>query len=168
MAAVGMMVLLADQLTKLIVLRFLGLTEELIIVNGFFKLVHWTNRGAAWSLFHTFSGSNLWLGLFAILTLVVLFFSRHHFDIHTKGGQIALGLITGGVAGNLVDRLFRGHVIDFLYFYVERRGAPEVGFPAFNIADTAICSGVGLLFLLSWNRQEPAGVNPPERGNAAP
>jgi len=73
-------------------------------------------------------------------------------------GQISLGLIFGGIAGNLVDRFAHGHVIDFLRFYVNRRGAGEIGFPAFNVADTAICTGVGLLFLLSWQKDhDPAG-----------
>jgi signal peptidase II len=63
-----------------------------------------------------------------------------------------LGLIFGGICGNLFDRLLpsRRHVIDFLYFYVIRRDGDEAGFPAFNVADSAICIGVGLLFLLSW------------------
>jgi signal peptidase II len=63
----------------------------------------------------------------------------------------------GGILGNLTDRLLpsRRHVIDFLYFYVNRRGGGEVGFPAFNVADSAICVAVGLLFLLSWQREQP-------------
>jgi signal peptidase II len=61
-------------------------------------------------------------------------------------------LIFGGIVGNLTDRLMpsRNHVIDFLYFYVITRNGEEAGFPAFNVADTAICTGVGLLFLASW------------------
>jgi signal peptidase II len=64
-----------------------------------------------------------------------------------------LGLIFGGIAGNLVDRLIYRHVIDFLRFYLIRRSGEELGFPAFNVADSAICIGVGLLVLLSWKRE---------------
>ena len=145
-------VLACDQLTKLLVLRFLGYAQEKVILDGFFNLVHWGNTGAAWSLFNRFASSNMFLAVFAVLALLVLFATRHHFDVHTKPGQIALGLIFGGIAGNLVDRFLRGHVIDFLYFYVSRRGGGEIGFPAFNVADSAICIGVALLFLLSWQR----------------
>lgn len=155
LAAVALVILFADQLTKWLVLRFLGLADEHVVVSGFFKLVHWTNRGAAWSLFNQMSGSNQWLAVFALLALLVLYFSRHHFDAHLLSGQIALGLIFGGIIGNLVDRFARGHVIDFLYFYLERRGGGELGFPAFNVADSAICTGVVLLFLLSWQKDVP-------------
>ena len=140
-------IIVFDQLTKLAVLKYLGFAEEKVIVDGFFKLVHWGNTGAAWSMF---SGNNGVLAVVAIVAVVVLILSRHHFDVHTLGGQVALGLIFGGIIGNLIDRVRVGHVVDFLYFYVFRRDGTEAGFPAFNIADSAICIGVGLLFLLSW------------------
>jgi signal peptidase II len=72
-------------------------------------------------------------------------------------GQISLGLIFGGIAGNLFDRLHHQRVIDFLRFYLHRRSGEEIGFPAFNIADSAICVGVGLLILISW-KQESQGA----------
>jgi signal peptidase II len=98
------------------------------------------------------------LALVALIALVVLYLSRHHFDSRTLLGQVAFGLIFGGIMGNLIDRLFRGHVIDFLYFYVQQRGG-EVGFPAFNDADSAICTGVGLIFLMTWrNERHPAAA----------
>jgi signal peptidase II len=144
-----------DQLTKLMVLRLLGYAQEKIVVEGFFKFVHWGNTGAAWSLFR---GNNNALAIVALVALVVLFFSRHHFDSRTWLGQLAFGFIFGGILGNLIDRLCRGHVIDFLYFYVQRGGS-EIGFPAFNMADSAICTGVGLVFLLTWkNEREPKPV----------
>jgi signal peptidase II len=144
-----------DQLTKLLVLKYLGFGQEpRDVIHGFFKFVHWHNTGAAWSLFR---GNNAILAGVALAALVILFFTRHHFDIHTLGGQVALGLIFGGILGNLTDRLLRDHVIDFLYFYVIRRDGEEAGFPAFNVADSAICVGVGLLFILSW-RNESAGA----------
>jgi len=141
------------QLTKLLVLKYLGFAEEKVIVDGFFKLVHWGNTGAAWSMF---SGNNGVLAIVAMVALVVLIYTRHHFNIHTLGGQISLGLIFGGIVGNLIDRLLpaRRHVIDFLYFYVVRRDGQISGFPAFNVADSAICIGVGLLFILSWQNGE--------------
>lgn len=158
-ALIALVVILLDQLTKLIVVRCLPLTiHEKIIVPGFFKLVHWENTGAAWSLF---KGSNATLAIVALVALVVLYFTRHHFDARTTLGQFAFGLICGGIIGNLIDRLRVGSVIDFLYFYVQQRGGGDVGFPAFNIADSAICTGVGLVFLLTW-RSGDQGASPAE------
>jgi len=93
--------------------------------------------------------------LVALAALVVLFFSRHHFDSRTLLGQIAFGLIFGGIVGNLIDRVVRGHVIDFLYFFLQQRTG-EIGFPAFNVADSAICTGVGLIFLITWRSERQA------------
>lgn len=153
---IALLVVGLDQLTKLVVLRLLGYAQEKVVIPGFFKFVHWGNTGAAWSLFR---GNNNVLALVAVAALVVLYFSRHHFDARTLLGQIAFGLICGGIAGNLIDRLTRGHVIDFLYFYIQRGGS-ELGFPAFNVADSAICTGVALVFLLTWrNEREPRPVS---------
>ncbi len=147
---IALLIIGLDQLTKALVLRFLGYAQDKVIVDGFFRFVHWGNTGAAWSLFR---GNNNILALVALVALVVLFFSRHHFDSRTWLGQLAFGLIFGGIVGNLIDRLFRQQVIDFLYFYVQQRGGTELGFPAFNIADSAICTGVGLVFLLTWKNE---------------
>lgn len=149
-----------DQLTKTLVLKFLGYAQEKVVVDGFFKFVHWGNTGAAWSLFR---GNNNLLALVALVALVVLYLSRHHFDSRTLLGQVAFGLICGGIIGNLIDRVLRGHVIDFLYFFLQQRGGGEVGFPAFNVADSAICTGVALVFLLTWKNERevrPAESSP--------
>src|SRR6266404_3473812 len=156
-AAIALLVVALDQLTKQIVVRFLGYGQDKVIVEGFFKFVHWGNTGAAWSLFR---GNNYLLALVAILAVVVLYFSRHHFDARTLLGQIAFGLICGGIIGNLIDRLWAGHVIDFIYFYVLQHSGAEVGFPAFNVADSAICMGVGLVFLITWKSER--GAKPAE------
>ena len=160
----GIAVYALDQLTKLVVLRFLGLEQEHDIVPGFFKFVHWGNTGAAWSLFRH---NNHVLAVVSAVAMVALWIFRRHFEAHRVTGQIALGLLFGGIAGNLTDRLLpsRQHVIDFLRFYLTPRQGGEIGFPAFNVADMAICVGVGLLILLSWQadssrpptKTEPAG-----------
>ena len=147
--SVALAIFAADQLTKLIVLKVLGPLEERDVVSGFFKFVHWQNTGAAFSMFHQ---KNSILALISAVAVVALWVFRQHFEARRLSGQIALGLLFGGIAGNLLDRLLpsRQHVIDFLRFYLEPRAGGEIGFPAFNVADTAICTGVGLLILLSW------------------
>jgi signal peptidase II len=156
-------VIVLDQITKQIVFRnldFHGAEKE--VIHGFFKFVHWGNTGAAWSVL---SGNNESLAIVSLIALLLLFIYRDYFDTRSLMGQTALGLIFGGITGNLIDRLFVGHVIDFLRFYLYQRGGTEIGFPAFNVADSAICTGVGLLFLLSRHaeqnrRLEPAAEQP--------
>ena len=157
MLLVAVSVVLSDQLTKAILVLKLGYGQQVEVLLGFFRFVHWGNTGAAWSLFY---GNNTLLAIVALLSLIGLFFNRHYFDFHTLTGQWALGLMLGGIFGNLIDRLVMGHVIDFLYFYIYRRGAGEVGFPAFNLADTAICSGVALMALLAHQGQQTQGTIP--------
>jgi len=150
-AVIALIVIALDQLTKAIVLWFLPAKgDEKIILDGFFKFVHWNNTGAAWSLFQD---NNALLAIVALVALLILFLSRHHFDSRTLLGQIAFGLIIGGIVGNLIDRLRVHHVIDFLYFYLRRRDGTIVDFPAFNVADSAICTGVALVFLLTWRSE---------------
>jgi signal peptidase II len=160
-ALLALFVFVLDQATKKVVLISLGYAEEKSVIDGFFSLVHWRNTGAAWSMFHN---NNELLAIVALVALLLLFLTRHRFYIETRLGWIALGLMFGGIVGNLTDRLLRGHVIDFLYFYVRRRSEGgslgEVGFPAFNVADSAICIGVAFLFLLSFQREQPAAPEP--------
>src|SRR5215475_2593102 len=151
---IALLIVGLDQLTKALVLKFLGYVPgEKVLIDGFFRIVNWGNTGAAWSLFR---GNNNILALVALAALVVLFFSRHHFDSRTLLGQVAFGLIFGGIVGNLIDRLCRNHVIDFLYFYLQQRGGAELGFPAFNVADSAICTGVALIFIVTLRNEQAA------------
>jgi signal peptidase II len=156
--SIALLVIGLDQVTKALVLGLLGYAQEKVVIDGFFKFVHWWNTGAAWSLFR---GNNQLLAIIALLALLILFFSRDHFDSRTVLGQVAFGLIFGGIVGNLIDRVFRKHVIDFLYFFLQQRGGNEIGFPAFNVADSAICTGVVLVFLITWkNERTPRPVEP--------
>jgi signal peptidase II len=157
----ALVVLALDQFAKWLVVHGLELGDEKTVIPGFFKLVHWNNTGAAWS---HFSGNNAALALVALFALIALFLTRHHFNSETLSGQIAFGLIFGGIAGNLTDRLLpsRHAVVDFLYFYLQQRGGRVIDFPAFNVADTAICTGVGLIFLITWKTEHGSGnATPP-------
>lgn len=143
-----------DQLTKILVQIFLPIAyqSEIHVVPGFFRLVHWHNTGAAWSMFH----DNNWaLAGISAAALVVLICVRSKFGANTTLGSISLGLIFGGIAGNLLDRVVHHHVIDFLYFHLITRSGVLHDFPAFNVADSAICIGVALLFGLSSRSEAP-------------
>ena len=152
--ALALFIFALDQLTKWLVLRRIRAGDEIIVIPGFFNLVHRDNTGAAWSLF---TGNNAVLALIAGVALVALFLARRQFHSHTLLGQLAFGLIFGGIVGNLTDRLLPGRhaVVDFLYFYLQPRGSAEpLSFPAFNVADSAICTGVTLIFLITWKNAE--------------
>jgi signal peptidase II len=157
---IALLVFLLDQATKHFVLRHLGPTDERIVIDGFFKFVHWENNGAAWSLFRN---RNDLLAIISTLALLGLFLWRRHFYLDLALGQLSLGFIVGGICGNLLDRLCYHQVIDFLRFYLHRRSGEEIGFPAFNVADSAICVGVGLLIFISWKQENAARTGNAQR-----
>src|SRR3954470_17700282 len=110
-AMIAAVVIVFDFITKQLVFRNLEFhRDEKVLIDGFFKFVHWGNTGAAWSFW---SGNNEMLAIISLLALLLLFIYLEYFDTRTLMGQIALGLIFGGIFGNVIDRLFVGHVIDF-------------------------------------------------------
>lgn len=146
-------ILSSDQATKFAVLNYLPVPyeSEVHVLPGFFRLVHWHNTGAAWSMFHD---NNMILGIVSGVALLALIIVRRWFGADTVLGATALGLLFGGIAGNLIDRIIHHHVVDFLLFHLITRTGVEHQFPAFNIADSAICVGVALLFILSWRGEQ--------------
>lgn len=156
-------VFLADQATKGLVTHFLAYGTERSWLPGFFNLVHWGNTGSAWSMFRD---NNTPLAAVSALALLILWAFRDRFEPHLGIGRSALGLLFGGIAGNLLDRILpsRRHVVDFLYFHLHPKDGGELGFPAFNIADSAICIGVGLLILRSWQ----STASPPDQPQPQP
>ena len=141
-----------DQLTKQLVIRALSGSESKVVIEGFLRFVNWQNTGAAWSMFQ---GSSLPLAALSLVALIALIRYSHHFATHTPAGKLALGLLIGGILGNLIDRVAYQYVIDFVRFYLIRSDGTEMGYPAFNIADMGICIGVGLLFLLAVREGPP-------------
>lgn len=138
--------IVADQLTKTLVVNALSLYEAREIIPGFFNLVYVTNNGAAFSMLadidspwrHYFF---LIIGAIALVVLTVAYFKLR--KVHGMY-SFPLALIAGGAAGNLIDRIRYGAVIDFLDFYLG-----NYHWPAFNVADSAICVGVGLFLLIN-------------------
>jgi signal peptidase II len=133
-----------DQATKLWVaaripfnpLHSHGIGSDIVVIPGFFYLIHVGNTGAAWSMF---SGMSTFLALLAVATLIGIYFWRHTLGLRERIGQLCFGLLCGGILGNLTDRLLHGHVIDFLDLHFG-----SYIYPTFNVADSAICVGVVL------------------------
>ncbi|MAS00062.1 MAG: signal peptidase II [Nitrosomonadales bacterium] len=132
-------IFLLDQITKTLIVKNIPETN-FILINSFFKLVNFKNEGAAFSILSNAGGwQRYFLSLVALTASVVIIFLIKK---HKKEFLIALGLslILGGALGNLYDRVILGYVIDFLYFHIQ-----DYYWPAFNIADTSICLGAGIL-----------------------
>ena len=141
---IALFVVLLDRWTKYVVARRIPLYSHIQVIPGFFRLTHTENTGAAFSLFADSTapwktGLLIAFSVIALLVVSVLLWRNHHAHIATG---IGLSLIMGGALGNLWDRLARGRVIDFLLFYVKR-----YQWPVFNLADSAIVIGAGLLVL---------------------
>ena len=135
-----------DQLSKHLIVSHLDLYEVRPLIPGLFNLVHVTNKGAAFSMFasvdsplrhYFFVAVNS--GAFLGLTIASWKMNAQHVLY-----RVSFAMIAAGAVGNLIDRLRFGAVIDFLDFYVG-----SFHWPAFNVADSAICVGVALLFVMN-------------------
>ena len=139
----ALITVILDQVTKLVMSKDLEYGQPVEILPVFnLMLAH--NKGAAFSFLHDAGGWQRWLfsGLAAVVSVVLLVWIRR---ARTQGQLLlsaALSLVLGGAVGNLVDRLRFGYVVDFLSFHWG-----EHYFPAFNLADTAITVGAGLMLL---------------------
>jgi signal peptidase II len=137
-------VVLLDRWTKHLVAQRIRLYAHIQVIPGLLSLTHTENTGAAFSLFadspaHWKTAMLIAFSAVALAVVSVLLWKNHHAHMVTG---IGLSLIMGGALGNLWDRLARGRVVDFLLFYVKR-----YQWPVFNLADSAIVVGAGLLVL---------------------
>jgi len=116
-------------------------------VTSFFDLVRYHNEGAAFSFLSNAGGWQRWFfTLVASVAVVVISYliKKHQSQ---KLFSIGLALVLGGAIGNLYDRVTLGYVVDFLYFHIN-----DYYWPAFNVADSAVCLGVGILLLDSFKQ----------------
>jgi len=154
---ITLIVLGLDQFTKELISRSLYLHETRAVIPGFFNLVYTGNTGA---VFGIFQGANLpclrWILItlsFAASLLVAAFFAR--VPAGDRLNLVGFALVLGGAFGNLVDRIARESVVDFLEFYIR-----DYRWPAFNVADSAICIGIGILVWRSFrDGSDPLAVS---------
>ncbi len=138
---IALLVIVVDQLTKVWIQRSLELYET-IEVLPVLNIYHTFNRGAAWSFLATADGWQRWMfSVLAIGVSVALIVWLRRLAIASQGLLVAgLVLIVGGALGNLIDRLYLGHVVDFISVHWG-----DAYFPAFNVADSAISIGAALV-----------------------
>lgn len=141
---------LADQLTKAVVARQIALYNSINVIPGFFNLTHIRNKGAIFGFFSRtesfFVFLLLTLASLVALSLVIYYFFKT--PVKEKVMKISLSLILAGAFGNLIDRIIRGYVIDFLDFYYRKWH-----WPFFNVADSCITVGAILLLIIFFTRR---------------
>ncbi|MDD2456522.1 MAG: signal peptidase II [Kiritimatiellae bacterium] len=144
-----------DQATKHLAVTRLKPHGSVPVINGLFNLSYVENSGAAWGML---AGRQYLLVSFSIVTLAFLVWRRRHLFDHLRLAPLTMTLICGGIVGNLIDRIRHAYVIDFLDFHWH--GAH---FPAFNVADAAICCGVFLFMATQWHHdlRKGGGGSPP-------
>ena len=144
-AGAFLIVLVLDLATKIAIDMNLSYADRIPVIPGFFYLTHVRNTGAAFGLFSD-APQVYRLSFFISVSLIAVGIIVSFFRKLSPGDRLAalaLGLILGGAVGNLIDRIFRQEVVDFLHFRLWR----GYSWPDFNVADSAIVVGVGLLVL---------------------
>ncbi|OXM86027.1 signal peptidase II [Paenibacillus rigui] len=154
----ALIVLLLDQASKWLIVNRLLLGESRSVIGEFFQITSHRNRGAAFGILQ----NQRWF--FIIITLAVAVAIIWYLQKTIKEGRkllpFALSLLLGGALGNFIDRALFGEVVDFLQFRFQFNwfGTPvDYTFAIFNLADSAICIGVALIFidsLISWRKEK--------------
>ncbi len=130
-----LLILFLDQISKSLVVKTLLLHQSIPVIKGIFHITLIHNRGAAFGILKNYAYLFIVISIASIILISLTLLSRQRHKI-TSLYTISLGLILAGAAGNLIDRIFLGYVIDFLDFRI---------WPVFNVADSAISVGAVLL-----------------------
>ena len=152
--ALALPVFALDQATKWWIVRHIARSAvwppvdpaaHIAILPGTFHLVYWANTGAAFSVGHGRNGFFIILSLLALIGIVI---ATLRGAFHDRLSRIGVGVLVGGILGNVTDRIIHAHVVDFLLFDLGVRFADP--WPAFNVADSAIFIAVALFILASF------------------
>ena len=139
---VSLIIIILDQVTKLLVLAYMPMYESIPIIENLFNLTHIHNTGGAFGFMADQSPlirQILFHGV-SLISLGVIVYFYHQAPVNYPFLLFSLSLILGGAIGNLIDRFRMGEVVDFLDFYIG-----SYHWPAFNVADSAVSVGVTVL-----------------------
>ncbi len=134
------LILVIDQLTKVYIDRTMKLYQTIPVIDGLFSITYLRNKGAAFSFLADASWRLPFFILVSLIAVVAILVALGKLRDDQRLGAVSLALILSGAVGNLIDRVRLGEVIDFLDVYWKSHH-----WPAFNVADSAICVGVALL-----------------------
>lgn len=136
---VTIVVVLIDQIIKILINKFIDLNSTIIVIKNFLSITYVRNIGAAWSIL---SGSRFLLIGIALIVLFCIYFFVLKEGKLKKIEIIYYGMLTGGIIGNLIDRVIYGYVIDYLDFKIF-----GYNYPIFNLADSFIVVSVILMII---------------------
>lgn len=138
---VAILIILFDQVSKWVIVNYMELGQKITVIENFLYITSHRNRGAAWGILQ----GQMWF-FYIITTIVVVILVVYIMKLkpHQKVFGISLGLMLGGAIGNFIDRIFRKEVVDFIDTWIF-----TYDFPIFNIADSALVIGVGLILILT-------------------
>jgi len=147
--------LFLDRWTKSMIQSRFSLNQSISVIDDFFNITYVRNTGVAFGIFSSISSPSkaFLLSAFTALAAVVVVVYSYRSPARDRLLQVALGFILGGALGNLYDRISYGYVIDFLEFYFR-----NYHWPSFNIADSAISTGVVLLAIEIMRNETPSGA----------
>jgi signal peptidase II len=150
-----------DQWTKALArehLRPRGPFNAKVVIDGFFNLRYSENPGVAFGMLQQIPGGKVILTGLAIVAIVLVLMYLRRTDADASRLHVALGLVGGGALGNVIDRITYGRVTDFIVWHIKTHE-----WPTFNVADAALCIGVGLMMLdmvLSRPTSSPPDASP--------
>jgi signal peptidase II len=146
-------IIVCDQWVKLEILNHFDYGESIPVIRDLFSITYVRNTGAAFGFLATANPSFRvpFFLIVPIIAMVVLGFLYRDLPQTARFRAMALGLVSGGALGNLIDRVRLGYVVDFLDLHWKT----DYYFPAFNVADSAICVGVAILLLSTMTKREP-------------
>ncbi len=134
--------IIIDLISKYIIDKYLTLNESIKIIKGFLNITYVRNTGVAFSMFND---SKYFILIISTLIIIGIIYYVYKNKSQNKLETIGYSLVLGGAIGNLIDRIFKGYVIDFIDVKIF-----SYDYPIFNLADTFIVVGVLLLIVCAW------------------
>lgn len=153
LATVSTVVVIFDQLTKNWIQSTLDLWEARSVISGFLNLVYYMNKGAAFGFLNRddMNWQPYFFLLASVLAIILILYLARSKEYQDSLSRLGLGLLLGGAVGNMIDRVRFGAVVDFLDFFINGHH-----WPAFNVADMAICTGTACLLVTLYQRKRHA------------
>lgn len=148
---IAVIIIALDQFTKWLVIKNMELYEKIPIIENFFYFTSHRNKGAAWGILQ---GQMIFFYIITVIVIIGIIFYMEKYAKESKLLAVALSLILGGAIGNFIDRLSKQEVVDFLDFIIFK-----YDFPIFNIADSALVVGVGLVIIATFLEEKKKGNN---------
>ncbi|WP_223700300.1 signal peptidase II [Sutcliffiella deserti] len=137
----ALFIIIVDQLTKWLVVKYMELGENITIIENFLYLSSHRNRGAAWGILE---GQMYFFYIITVAVVIGLIVYIQKLPKDQKWMKLALSLMLGGAIGNFIDRLLHQEVIDFINTFIF-----SYDFPIFNVADSTLVIGVGIILVLT-------------------